>query len=160
MLRQFSYFTILFLLVSCDSKSVYSSFESVDNSWKEGEKISFDFKSPDSIQKYNLYVLIRNDENYAFSNLYLIVGMDFPNGNRVVDTLQYEMAKPDGTWLGEGFTSLKESKLWYKEDIIFSVQGEYKVQIEHAMRINGKVEGVKTLEGIKDIGFKIEATTN
>jgi hypothetical protein len=28
-----------------------------------------------------------------------------------VDTLEYQMASPDGTLLGEGFTDIKESKI-------------------------------------------------
>jgi gliding motility-associated lipoprotein GldH len=158
MLRQYLFLFLILLMVSCDSKSVYSSFKPINESWKEGQKITFNFKAPDSINEYNLYLLVRNDEAYAYSNLFLIVNMNFPNGNYITDTLQYNMAEPDGTWLGEGFTSLKESKLWYKENIIFPVKGKYKVQIEHAMRINGKVEGIKALKGIEDIGFKVEAT--
>lgn len=158
--RRFLVVILVITFMSCDSGSVYSSFKSIKDGWKEGEEVSFIFKAPDSIKQYDLFVYVRNDENYDFSNLFLIVNMNFPNGDQVVDTLQYDMAAPDGTWLGEGFTSLKESKLWYKEKIRFPLNGEYNIQIQHAMRINGMVEGIKALEGIKDIGFEIEATTN
>ncbi|XLS29349.1 gliding motility lipoprotein GldH [Flavobacteriaceae bacterium M23B6Z8] len=151
---------MIIICISCNSGSVYSSFVSIKDSWKEADKIDFTFNAPDSVKTYDLFIYVRNDENYNFSNLFLIVDMNFPNGNRVVDTLQYEMAAPDGTWLGNGFTSLKESKLWYKEKIKFPANGEYNVQIQHAMRINGRVEGIKALEGIKDVGFGIEAATN
>ena len=29
------------------------------------------------------------------------------------------MASPEGKWLGEGFLEVKESKLWWKESVIF-----------------------------------------
>lgn len=160
MLRRLPYFFLILMMVSCDTRSVYSSFKSINESWKEGEKIEFNFEAPDSINNYNLFLYVRNDENYAFSNLFLIVNMDFPDLTTITDTLQYEMAEPDGTWLGDGFTATKESKLWYKENIIFPVNGEYKVHVEHAMRINGKVEGIKALQGINDIGFKVESAKN
>lgn len=156
--RQYLFFFLTLLLVSCDSNSFYASYKPINESWKENQQIKFNFKAPDTINKYNLFLLVRNDEKYAFSNLYLIVNMNFPNGDIVTDTLQYAMAKPDGTWLGKGLTSLKESKLWYKENIVFPAKGDYKIQIEHAMRINGKVDGIKALKGIKDIGFKVETT--
>ena len=38
--------------------------------------------------------------------------------------------------------------------------GDYTVNIQHAMRENGKVNGVVELEGITDIGFRIEKPQN
>jgi len=156
MLKKPVVFLILLLIVSCDSNSVFSSYESLDSKWEGRTSVDFTFQAPDTIQPYNLFINVRNNEKYPFSNLFLIVNMEFPNGNAVTDTLEYQMTKPDGSWLGEGFTSLKENKLWYKENVIFPVSGEYEIRIEHAMRINGKVDGVKILEGVKDVGVKIE----
>ena len=55
-----------------------------------------------------------------------------------------------------GIADVKENKLWYKESVIFKETGEYKVNIQHAMRKNGDVEGIDELEGVTDIGFRIE----
>ncbi|ETN94140.1 gliding motility-associated lipoprotein GldH [Zhouia amylolytica AD3] len=66
------------------------------------------------------------------------------------------MAEPNGEWLGKGFSSLKESKLWYKENVVFPRNGEYKITVEQAMRKVGSVEGIQELDGITDIGIKIE----
>jgi len=55
---------------------------------------------------------------------------------------------------------VKENKLWYKENVIFNESGDYTVNIQHAMRENGKVNGVEALEGITDIGFRIEHPTS
>ena len=147
-------------LISCDSKSVFSEYTSISNDWNKNQPINFSFPAPDTINKYNIFIDIRNDAAYKYSNLFLIVKMDFPNGNIVTDTLEYQMAKPNGEWLGTGFSSLKENKLWYKDHVIFPNSGTYNVQIGHAMRINGSVEGITSLEGIKDVGIKIENTSN
>jgi hypothetical protein len=61
----------------------------------------------------------------------LIVSIEKPNGYTKVDTLEL-MASPDGTLLGEGFTDIKESKLFYKENVRF--KGKYKVSIKQAVR--------------------------
>jgi len=66
------------------------------------------------------------------------------------------MANADGTWLGKGYGSIKENKLWYKENINFPVTGVYTVRIEHAMRKNGTVDGIVELPGIIDVGVEIE----
>jgi gliding motility-associated lipoprotein GldH len=73
-----------------------------------------------------------------------------------VDTLEYAMANPDGTLLGDGFTDVKESKLFYKENFKFNKKGAYKIRIQQAIRQTGKVSGVKELNGITEVGFRIE----
>lgn len=145
------------LLLSCGSDNAYYfDYQALNHSWNKEESVDFTFEPPDTIQPYNMYINLRNDNNYPFSNLFLIVKLNFPDGRVIADTLEYEMAKPDGEWLGEGFTDLKESKLWYKENVVFPDPGEYTVAIEHAMRKIGEAEGVGELKGITDIGLQIE----
>jgi gliding motility-associated lipoprotein GldH len=146
-----------FVFVSCDSNSVFDKYKSVPNQWHKDSIVSFKVNPPDSINAYNLFVTLRNTNDYKFNNLFLIVGMNFPNGKVIKDTLEYKMAKPNGELLGSGFSDVKENKLWYKEQVVFEESGEYTVNIQHAMRENGKVNGVIDLEGITDIGFRIES---
>lgn len=143
-------------LFSCDSNAVFDTYKTVPDAWNKDDVISFNIKAPDSINPYNLFVNLRNTNAYKFNNLYLIVEMNFPNGKAVKDTLEYRMAAPDGTLLGTGLSSVKENKLWYKEGVVFNEDGEYTVNIQHAMRRNGEVNGVTDLEGVTDIGFRIE----
>jgi len=155
------FFVILVLgLTSCDSNRVFDAYKSVPNQWHKDSVISFKIMPPDSLKPYNLFVNVRNTSDYKFSNLFLIVEMNFPHGKRVKDTLEYMMAKPNGEFLGTGFSDMKENKLWYKEGVVFSESGDYEVKIQHAMRENGKIKGVENLKGITDIGFRIEHTPN
>ena len=150
---------LLVVFTSCDSNQVFDQYQSVSKQWSKGEIIEFSFQAPDSINPYNLYVNLRNNNDYKYSNLFLIVEMNYPNGKVTTDTLEYEMAKPDGTFLGSGFSDVKENKLWYKGyDIpfVFTENGHYKVNIQQAMRENGKTNGIENLQGILDIGFRIE----
>ncbi|WP_104735039.1 gliding motility lipoprotein GldH [Hanstruepera ponticola] len=144
------------IFTSCDSNRVYDVYKSLPNEWHKDSVVTFKIKPPDSIKPYNLFVNLRNTNDYKFSNLYLIVEMNFPHGKIIKDTLQYRMAKPNGELLGTGFTDVKENKLWYKESVVFNETGEYTINIQHAMRENGKVKGVENLEGITEIGFRIE----
>lgn len=144
------------ILVSCDSRSVYDNYKSVPETWHKDSIVSFKVNSPDSTNAYNLFVNLRNTNAYKYNNLFLIVEMVFPYGKTIKDTLEYKMAEPSGKLLGEGYTDIKENKLWYKEHVFFKEIGEYKINIQHAMRENGKVNGVVTLEGITDIGFRVE----
>jgi len=154
---------LLFLgvcLYSCDDARVFDEYKTVSSSWEKQEKVTFNLPELDSIENYNLFINVRNNNDYKFSNLFLISEMEFPNGKIVTDTLEYEMAKPNGEWLGEGFSDVKENKLWYKENVSFTENGVYKVTLQHAMRKNGETFGINELEGITDIGFRIEFAQN
>ncbi|WMI66576.1 gliding motility lipoprotein GldH [Aestuariibaculum sp. YM273] len=154
--------TLLFLVifslvfVSCDSKRVFDEYKSVPNKWHKDSIVSFNLTPPDSTNAYNLFVNLRNTNAYKYNNLFLIVEMVFPHGKTIKDTLEYRMADPTGKLLGTGVTDTKENKLWYKEGVVFQEAGEYQVNIQQAMRENGKVNGVEELEGVTDVGFRIE----
>lgn len=149
---------IFFSLISCDQKRVFDDYQSVGKSWHKDSIISFDLPQLDSKKTYNLYVNIRNNNDYPFNNLFLIVSLEQPNKQVKVDTLEYQMTNPDGTLLGEGFTDIKENKLFYKDKVNFTQKGLYKIHIKHALRQTGKIEGVTSLDGISDVGFRIEST--
>lgn len=145
------------LIVSCDKKRVFDEYKSVGNSWHKDSTVTFDLPQFDASKKYNLYVNVRDNNDYPFNNLFLIVAMEQPNKKTVVDTLEYQMANPDGTLLGEGFSDVKESKLFYKDKEEFKLKGTYKIHIKQAVRQTGKVTGVENLKGITEIGFRVES---
>ncbi|UOB15948.1 gliding motility lipoprotein GldH [Abyssalbus ytuae] len=151
--------TIILLLVvlffSCNSNTFFAEYHNIENGWHKNNKIDFSFKTPDTINKYDIFIHLRNNEKYPFSNIFLIANMSLPNNEIISDTLEYKMAEANGNWLGEGF-SLKESKLWYKENVTFPAEGECKLTIEHAMRKNGEIAGLEVLQGITDVGITIE----
>lgn len=156
MLKYLCVFSVIVLFSSCDSKGVFDEYKSVPNKWHKDTVIDFQLEAPDTINEYNLFINIRNNNEYPYSNLFLITEMTFPNHSKVTDTLEYEMAYANGEWMGEGFSDLKENKLWYKQNVRFPVLGTSKIDIRHAMRKNGDEFGVIELDGITDIGFRIE----
>lgn len=141
---------------SCDGNRVFDEYKNVGDSWEKDTSFIFKFQQPDSTSKYNLFVNLRNTNEYEFQNLFLIVQMNFPNGNVVSDTLEYEMAAPDGKWLGTGFMATKENKLWYKENVSFPEEGTYEIAIQQAMRKINEPNGIQKLKGISEVGFRIE----
>lgn len=78
----------------------------------------------------------------------------------MVDTLEYEMANPDGQLLGDGFTGVKESKLLYKKGYVFDKKGVYTFDIRHAIRAVKKENEMTSLEGIYSVGLSIEEEKN
>lgn len=152
-------FLILFLAVifiSCDKKRVFDQYKTVGDAWQKDSIATFTFNNQDTTKRYDLFVNLRSNNDYAFNNIFLIVSLEAPGGLTKVDTLQYQMAEPDGKLMGEGFSDVKESKLFYKEKHKFSVLGDYKIGIQQAVRQSGKVAGEKELKGITEVGFRIE----
>lgn len=157
-MRNLCFVAIITLFVaSCNENLIYSDYISLNNGvWKKEDTIAFQWKDLDTLDKHHIFLNIRNDERYEFSNLFLILELEAPNGNTQVDTLEYEMALPTGEWLGKGMGSVKESKLWYKENIGFEDSGVYTINVLHAMRKNGEIQGLEDLVGITDVGIQIE----
>ncbi|WP_412766890.1 gliding motility lipoprotein GldH [Tenacibaculum polynesiense] len=150
---------IFFSLTSCDSKQEFDEYTSIPKgAWNKDNTVAFLFSINDTIQKKNLFINLRNNKNYPFSNLFLIAQIDFPDGQKIVDTLEYDMTDVTGKFLGKGFSDIKENKLFYKENITFPKSGEYTFKVRQSMRKNGEVHGVESLEGVTDVGFRIEKT--
>lgn len=147
----------LLLLISCDEKRVFDEYKSVGNAWNKDSIVSFNLPKLDPSKKFNLYVNVRDNNDFPYSNLFLIVSMEQPNKKIKVDTLQYEMANADGTLMGDGFSDVKENKLFYKQNQSFTQKGAYKVHIQQAVRQTGKIVGDKELKGITEVGFRIES---
>ena len=73
-----TFFIIAITLVSCDSKHILDEYKTIPNTWKKDTVINFNFKAPDTSSTFNLFVNIRNNNNYEFSNLFLIVNLTSP----------------------------------------------------------------------------------
>ncbi|CAM4135286.1 gliding motility lipoprotein GldH [Zobellia nedashkovskayae] len=150
-------FAVAVLCFACNDNLVKSEFQATKGGvWNKTDNILFSFSEIDTTQRHNMFITVRNDATFPYNNLFLIAELEYPSGETVKDTLEYEMALPDGTWLGKGYGSIKENKLWFKENIVFPSSGVYNLRVWHAMRKNGSVNGVENLKGITDVGFEIE----
>ena len=91
----------LLMLSACGSDKI-ADYKTIDNGlWSYDEAIQFALPQLDSLRRYDLLLSLRNTNDYPYNNLFLLVTMTHPDGYAEVDTLEYRMAAPDGTWLGE-----------------------------------------------------------
>ncbi|MDZ4146666.1 MAG: gliding motility lipoprotein GldH [Flavobacteriaceae bacterium] len=149
---------LIAMSTSCDRKMILDEYQNVGGFWQKDRAVVFNFNPPDTLQQYNLFINLRNNNDYGFSNIFLITELYFPNGVIQTDTLQYMMTNPKGEWLGNGFTDLKENKLLYKENFRFPSLENHQVYIKQAVRKIGAVDGIVELKGISQVGFRIEKT--
>ena len=145
------------LLIACGQSGDTADTIAINSEgWQVKDPAIFELPRLDSLATYNAYITVRNNNKYPFSNLFLIVSLQHPYGKTAVDTLEYKMARPDGSWLGTGIGSVKENKLFFKQNLAFNEAGNYTLHISHAVRNNGEPQGVSKLEGITDIGYSLE----
>jgi gliding motility-associated lipoprotein GldH len=142
------------LVIGCSAPPAFENYqEIVDETWSLEDTIVSNFPILDTLQSYNFFVNLRNNNNYNYSNLYVFIYTSFPNGKNMTDTVECVLAHPDGRWIGSGFGSVYDNRIMYKYKKRFPLTGEYQVRIIHAMR-------EKELPGIMDVGFRLEKTTN
>lgn len=159
--KKISIFFIILIssfFISCDKERVFDKYISINGSWNKNDTIRFSFEEKDTINPYNLFLNLRSNNDYPFNNIFLIVSLKQPDAKIKKDTLQYLMANADGSLMGEGFSDLKESKLWYQENFIFKKPGTYEISIQQAIRETGNTAGINALKGITEVGFRIEKT--
>ncbi len=138
------------LLISCDKNRVFEEYRSIpDNQWNAANKVSFRVNIADTVTPQNIYILLRNTGSYPYSNLFLFLTTRLPDGTFSKDTVECTLAKPDGTWLGEGLGDLWDNKFLFKRNFKFPHSGTWQFEYIQAMRIS-------PLPCIADVGLRIE----
>lgn len=137
-------------LVSCDGNKVYEENLSVQNNiWSNDDIKTFSFEVTDTISPVNIFVNLRTTVDYQYSNIYVFLHSEFPNGTTDKDTLEFVLAEPDGKWLGENTGTIVEFKGLIASGGRFSTAGTYKFGLQHAMRED-------ELPEIVDVGIRVE----
>lgn len=149
MLRSLFAFVLLISLFSCQNGDDKVLVNNVGNQWNKKEVQQFDFKVDDAQNQKNITFVVRNNNDYPYSNLRLIATVEHNKKAIATDTLNYVLAKPNGEWLGSGFGDTKETLFQYKLNYKFPQNGNYSVKVVQAMRKN-------ILPGIEDLGIKIQ----
>ena len=142
---------LFLILLSCDSNKVYEEYLEIDKGvWKRENIIRFEFEAEDTITAHNTYINIRNTGDYAYSNVYLFVTMEGPNGNLLKDTVNCILADNRGKWKGKGIGDLVDFQMPFYGEFKFAQKGKYIITYEQAMRVE------KGLKGITDVGLRVE----
>ena len=124
--------------------------KNLNGKWNKKTAQKFDFKVTDAQNAKNIIFVVRNNNDYPYSNIRFIVNFsEVKTKMKQTDTLNYVLAQPNGEWIGKGFGDTKETLFQYKLNYKFPKNGDYSIAIIQAMRAD-------ELKGIEDIGLKIE----
>jgi gliding motility-associated lipoprotein GldH len=145
-------FLVAVLTYSCNRKIVFSDYRALKGSkWHQDSVLRFDMTVPDSSKIYNLFLNVRNEGRYGYSNLWLFVKIIPPKGKVLNDTIELSLANPEGKWLGYGLGDIYDMKYPYKQTTIFPSAGYYRFEVRQGMRTE---DGI--LRGIRDFGMTLD----
>lgn len=137
-------------LLSCGEPPFYEETRTLEShSWPADEELTFTFDIQDTQTAFDFLVNLRHSEAYPYSNLYLFMQLDFPNGKKSIDTLECVLADERGKWNGKTPGSLVDHRIIVNGRRIFPLKGEYTVHIKQAMRQD-------PLPEIYDVGFALK----
>ncbi len=138
------------ILAGCNASDENVIMNHVDNKWDKNIRQKFNLEISDPENPKNIIFVVRNNNDYPYSNIRFIVNLTNPKTKKAeTDTLNYILAKPNGEWLGTGFGETKETLFQYKLNYRFPEKGSYEIEVSQAMRNDH-------LPGIEDLGIKVE----
>ena len=143
-------FLLAVTFVACDKASLFDENRDIKgDGWNIKDRLVFDFEVPDTVTKYNFYFNIRNTDEYQFSNIYVFMHTQFPNGKMGNDTIELPLMDETGHWLGKGQGDVHDCRLIFRQGVRFPLKGKYHIEVEQGMRM-------ETLPGIINAGLRIE----
>ncbi len=154
-LSKLAIFLVSLLLLSCvNSNPMFEQNHSIANErWDKNELVRMDVPVTDTLGFYDIFINVRNVNSYPYSNLFLFVSVNAPNGATVTDTVEYNLADEYGKWLGESASRMWSCKLPFRTMVRFAQAGTYTFSIQQGMRDD-------ELEGISDVGLYVEPITD
>ena len=143
-------FTVLF--AGCADNAVIDINKEISkNNWSYIKKVSIPVKIDDVNTSYNIYMNLRHTAEYKYSNIFVLIHQVNPGGKKATERKEFQLAYPDGEWLGSGSGNLYTYQLIFREKYKFPFPGTYIFELEQNMRDN-------PLREIRDVGLRVEPT--
>ena len=147
-----SWLLLILCLCSCSNEEIFYEFHSFEKGeWTREEPAVFTLNVTDTLSYYTLDLVLRNDDSYAYQNIWLFIDRKNPEGEIRSDSLNVELADVYGKWHGKGL-SLYSLSIPYLSSLRYDSGGDYTYTIRQGMREN-------PLKGVSDIGLKLSKQT-
>ncbi|MCL6524366.1 MAG: gliding motility lipoprotein GldH [Thermoflavifilum sp.] len=117
--------------------------------WYANFRPSFTVQITDTTALYDIYVVLRHTNDYRYSNLWLLITTEFPNGHAIRRRVELPLADPTGKWFGTGIEDIFFHRILIQHRAYFNQIGTYRFTFEQDMRDN-------PLPYIMNVGLRIE----
>lgn len=144
------YLVLLLFIVSCTPINLYERTAIIPNqTWESNFQPSFNFNIEDTNSLYNIYIIIRHTDAYAYNNIWINVDTKAPNDSVTHQPLNLILANNTKGWLGVGMDDIFEQRIRISQLPINLKKGLYSFTLTQIMRIN-------SLPHILNVGIRLE----
>jgi gliding motility-associated lipoprotein GldH len=143
------------LLPSCSHIDLYEKVVPIpQHQWQSRFKPAFNFTIKDTAVPYQLYFIVRHNNQYKYNNVWVNLYAKGPADTVHKFVLELPLASKEG-WLGSGMDDVFEHRVGFVLDpqkFSFARAGEYSFTLEQIMRDD-------PLPNIMDVGLRLEKKT-
>lgn len=143
-------FASLLILGSCTTVDLFEKTTPIPgHAWSSSFKPSFSFTITDTTRLYQPYLIVRHNEKYNFSNIYVNLTVQLAGQDTAVNIRQdVRLATNEKGWLGSGMDDIYEhrSELGPPQPLR---AGTYTFTLQQIMRED-------PLNNVMDVGIRVE----
>lgn len=137
-------------LSSCDRSGIIDENKDLSGqAWHYKNRLTFDVNIDDTNRTYNLFLNVRVDNNYRYSNLFIMLHQTSPSQKITRERQELTLIDESGKWLGRGLGDLYDYQIPVWKQVRFRERGIYRFELEQNMRED-------TLLNIYSAGIRIE----
>jgi gliding motility-associated lipoprotein GldH len=127
------FFFISFVFVSCNTLDVFEkTVPFTKHEWKSGDAPSFTFDISDTTALYNMYAVIRHEDNYRYQNIWLTIQVKTPD---TTYTIKQEFPLTNNNkWAGTAMDDIIEHRMPLNAAPIGLKKGTYTFTLQQIMR--------------------------
>jgi gliding motility-associated lipoprotein GldH len=136
--------------VSCTTIDLYEKSIAIPgHSWKSSFKPSFTFTIKDTTSPYQLFLILRHNDKYNFSNIYITLSAKLPGSDTTRKIRKdLKLATDEKGWLGTGMDDIYEHRIPLGDPERLKT-GKYTFTLEQIMRED-------PLKNVLNAGLRIE----
>ncbi len=143
-------FFLSIIFFSCSNNEIFNkSIDLPDSLWNYQDTLKFDFNVSQTNKTYNVFIQLKNTENYKYSNLFIFSEIKGPKNESIIDTIECIICDQKGKWYGKKKSNLWYNKLMFRKRIRFPEKGKYQFLFVQGMRNDN-------LKNITNFGIIIE----
>ncbi len=145
----FLFAVLLLSLASCGPNYLYESKQDIPNDqWLYRDSLRFAFEVKDTSKRYNFYLDLDYDDQFASQNIYLRLSTQYPNGRQLTKVRSFDLFDAGGTPLGKSSGSSHRLRTALQENAFFNQLGQHTVTVAQFMRRD-------SLPGLRAVGLAV-----
>ncbi len=150
----FVFLFTLFLFVACTPIDLYERVVTIPKqAWQSSFRPSFTFHISDTTAPYQLFLILRHNNQYNYNNIWINLYRKGPDGKESKVPYELPLATNERGWLATGMDDLYEHRIPLtppaNDTFYFNKPGAYTFTIEQIMRED-------PLENMMNVGLRIE----